>query len=248
MSLRRNIEFKACLMDLAAARRIAEGVATERVGVERQVDTYFCVARGKLKLREIEGRGAWLIGYERSREVDSRPSDYRLVEIPDPRGLRETLADALGVRGVVSKVREIFLHRNVRIHLDQVEGQGDFLEFEAVLRVMLAPFGTDADLARTLRQTREEIQSTILTVADRISDEYRDGRAPFQRYAQYRSIMHDFLLEFGQLIDDWAERAEERMARWPAMTEEERYREGVEIFDQHRPKRKPSLPAPSDSR
>ena len=45
-----------------------------------------------------------------------------------------------------------------------------------------------------------------------------------------------------------AERAEERMARWPAMTEEERYREGVEIFDQHRPKRKPSLPPSSDSR
>ena len=126
--------------------------------------------------------------------------------------------------------------------------KGPLLEFEAVLRVMLAPFGTDEDLARTLRQTREDIQATILTVADRISDEYRDGRAPFQRYAQYRSIMHDFLLEFGQLIDDWAERAEERMARWPAMTEEERYREGVEIFDRHRPKRKPSLPPSSDSR
>jgi DNA-binding PadR family transcriptional regulator len=126
--------------------------------------------------------------------------------------------------------------------------KGPLLEFEAVLRVMLAPFGTDEDLARTLRQTREEIQATILTVADRISDEYRDGRAPFQRYAQYRSIMHDFLLEFGQLIDDWAERAEERMARWPDMTAEERNREGVEIFDRHRPKRKPSLPPRSDSR
>ena len=126
--------------------------------------------------------------------------------------------------------------------------KGPLLEFEAVLRVMLAPFGTDADLARTLRQTREEIQSTILTVADRISDEYRDGRAPFQRYAQYRSIMHDFLLEFGQLIDDWAERAEERMTRWSEMSAEERHREGVEIFDKHRPKRKPSLPKPGDSR
>jgi PadR family transcriptional regulator, regulatory protein AphA len=126
--------------------------------------------------------------------------------------------------------------------------RGPLLEFEAVLRVMLAPFGTDEDLARTLRQTREDIQATILTVADRISDEYRDGRAPFQRYAQYRSIMHDFLLEFGQLIDDWAERAEERMKRWPSMTDEERHREAVEIFDRHRPKRKPSLPPSSDSR
>jgi PadR family transcriptional regulator AphA len=126
--------------------------------------------------------------------------------------------------------------------------KGPLLEFEAVLRVMLAPFGTDADLARTLRQTREDIQGSILKVADTISDEYRDGRAPFQRYAQYRSIMHDFLLEFGQLIDDWAERAEERMKHWPEMTAEARNREGVEIFDRQRPKRKPSLPRPPDSR
>lgn len=125
--------------------------------------------------------------------------------------------------------------------------KGPLLEFEAVLRVMLAPFGKDADLAATLRQTREDIQATILTVADRISDEYRDGRAPFQRYAQYRSIMHDFLLHYGQLIDDWAERAEQRLARWPEMTEEERHAEGVEIFDRNRPRRKPRLPTDRDS-
>jgi DNA-binding PadR family transcriptional regulator len=130
-------------------------------------------------------------------------------------------------------------------------GKGPLLEFEAVLRVMLAPFGTDADLAQTLRQVRDDVQGTILTVADRISDEYVGGTAPFQRYAQYRSIMHDFLLSFGQLIDDWAERAEERMKRWPDMTEEERRAEGVRIFDANRPKKKPPrppLPEPGDSR
>jgi DNA-binding PadR family transcriptional regulator len=130
-------------------------------------------------------------------------------------------------------------------------GKGPLLEFEAVLRVMLAPFGTDADLAQTLRQVRGDIQATILSVAGRISDEYAGGTAPFQRYAQYRSIMHDFLLSFGQLIDDWAERAEERMRRWPEMTEDERRAEGVNIFDSMRPKQKlpkPPLPPSSDSR
>jgi len=125
--------------------------------------------------------------------------------------------------------------------------KGPLLEFEAVLRAMLAPFGTDADLAATLRQTREDIQATLLSVATRISDEYRDGRAPFQRYAQYRSIMHDFLLNFGQLVDDWAERNLERIARWPQMTEEERREEGVRIFDSMRPKEKSRLPPPGDS-
>lgn len=125
--------------------------------------------------------------------------------------------------------------------------RGPLLEFEAVLRAMLAPFGTDNDLAATLRQTRAEIQANLLSVAMRISDEYRDGRAPFQRYAQYRSIMHDFLLNFGQLVDDWAERALDRLERWPAMTEAERREEGVRIFDSLRPREKSRLPPQDDS-
>ncbi|HWA43989.1 MAG TPA: PadR family transcriptional regulator [Hypericibacter adhaerens] len=124
--------------------------------------------------------------------------------------------------------------------------KGPLLEFEAVLRVMLAPFGSDDDLRRTLQQVRQDIQASILSLAPRISDEYAQGRAPFQRYAQYRSIMHDFLLSFGQLVDDWAERAQERMARWPAMTPQERYEEGVRIFDTMRPRAKPPLPPNPD--
>ncbi len=126
-------------------------------------------------------------------------------------------------------------------------GRGPLLEFEAMLRIIFAPFGSDADLAATLKQVRADIQASILTVGPRISDEYRDGRAPFQRYAQYRSIMHDFLISFGQLVDDWAERAEERMKRWPEMDADERREEGVGIFDGMRPREKPSLPPGSDS-
>jgi DNA-binding PadR family transcriptional regulator len=117
-------------------------------------------------------------------------------------------------------------------------GKGPLLEFEAVLRVLLSPFGRDEDLASTLKQVREDIQASILTVATRISDEYAAGVAPFQRYAQYRSIMHDFLLSFGQLIDDWAERSLERIEQWPEQTPEERQAIGVEIFDRNRPKKK----------
>jgi DNA-binding PadR family transcriptional regulator len=122
--------------------------------------------------------------------------------------------------------------------LAQPASKGVQLEFEAILRVMFAPFGRDEDLEATIRRAREEINATLLAVAPRISDEYRDGRAPFQRYAQYRSIMHDFLLSFGQLIEDWSERSLQRIERWPQMSEEERYEEGVRIFDKNRPKKK----------
>lgn len=117
--------------------------------------------------------------------------------------------------------------------------KGPLLEFEAVLRVLLSPFGRDEALASTLRQVREDIKGSILDLAPRISDEYAAGVAPFQRYAQYRSIMHDFLLHFGILIDDWAERSLERMKGWPDMTEDERRAEAVAIFDRNRPKKKP---------
>jgi DNA-binding PadR family transcriptional regulator len=134
----------------------------------------------------------------------------------------------------------------LRRWLAQPASKGPMLEFEAVLRVMLSPFGRDEDLVATLRQARDEIDH-LLQVADRISDEYRDGRAPFQRFAQYRSIMHDFLLHYGQLIEDWAERSLARIAAWPEKTPAERQAEGVRIFDENRPRRRRSLPPPADS-
>ena len=129
----RNIEIKARLSDLAAARRTAEGLATERLGVQVQVDTYFHCPHGRLKLREIVGQRAELVYYERPDQPAPKGSDYQLVPVPDPAALTAALTAALGVRSVVRKRREIFLHHNVRIHLDEVDGLGVFLEFEAVL-------------------------------------------------------------------------------------------------------------------
>ena len=129
----RNIETKARLRDLPAARQIAAGLATQRLGVQEQVDTYFVCPHGRLKLRQIEHQPANLIWYERPDQTAAKPSDYQLVPVSNPETLKAALAAAWGIRGVVRKRREIFLHHNVRIHLDEVEGLGPFLEFEAVL-------------------------------------------------------------------------------------------------------------------
>lgn len=126
----------------------------------------------------------------------------------------------------------------LRLWLATPLSKGPLLEFEALLRVMLAPFGTDDDLRHTLEQAREDIGNTILRLAPKISDEYVAGVAPFQRYAQYRSIMHDFLLHFGMLIDDWADRSLEHMKDWPHRTDEERRAAGVAVFDRNRPRHK----------
>lgn len=133
ISALRNLELKARTTDLDAARKTATRLATKQLGRQHQVDTYFHCNRGRLKLRQIDGLSAELVWYARADRRGPKTSDYRLVPIANPETLKSALSAALGVRGVVEKRREVFLYYNVRIHLDEVVGLGEFVEFEAVL-------------------------------------------------------------------------------------------------------------------
>ena len=132
-SLRQNLERKVRYSDLSVAEELLRPIATRLEGVQVQTDTYFRVASGRLKLREIAGQQAVLIWYARPHEFGERLSQYYLVPISDPDALRAALTAGLGIRGVVRKRRTIRHYHNVRIHLDQVDGLGTFVEFEAVL-------------------------------------------------------------------------------------------------------------------
>jgi adenylate cyclase class 2 len=129
---RANIEIKARCADLAAARAVALRLATRHVGLDHQVDTYFATRAGRLKLRESSLSGGQLVPYLRPDERGPKRSDYRILPVDDPVGTRRLLAELLGVECVVDKEREIVLHENVRIHLDRVQGLGEFIELEAV--------------------------------------------------------------------------------------------------------------------
>lgn len=129
---RANVEIKARVADLAGVRARAEPLATARLGVDRQVDTYFRTAAGRLKLRESSLSGGQLVPYLRPDEAGPKRSDYAVVPVAEPARVRELLAAVLGVHRVVRKTREILLVENVRVHLDEVEGLGAFVELEAV--------------------------------------------------------------------------------------------------------------------
>src|SRR5262249_27966489 len=132
-SMNRNMELKARCADLEAARRKAQVAGAEPRGLLLQTDTYFRCTAGRLKLREIEGEGAELIGYHRTDEACRRLCPYARVPISDPAAMKQLLVDSLGLRGVLKKRRELWMWRHVRIHLDDVHGLGTFLELEAVL-------------------------------------------------------------------------------------------------------------------
>jgi adenylate cyclase, class 2 len=133
---RENIELKAADADPAATERACRSLAAEDHGVLEQRDTYFGVSHGRLKLREDLARGsAELIFYLRPEESGLRSSRYWRAASADPAALGGLLEAAHGVVGVVTKRRRLFVYRNVRIHLDEVEGLGSFIELESVLAV-----------------------------------------------------------------------------------------------------------------
>ncbi len=136
-----NIEIKARARDFNDIRTRAAALTDTPVQVIAQEDTFFSVPQGRLKLRVRNPDPAQLIYYERPDQDGPKRSDYQIFETGDPDHLKLTLGRALGVRGVVRKTRYLYLVGQTRVHVDDVEGLGQFMELEVVLR----PGQPDAD-------------------------------------------------------------------------------------------------------
>jgi adenylate cyclase class IV len=133
--MKRNVEIKAKVAGLAAVRQVVEGLADSGPMEIEQEDTFFASPRGWLKLRRFVGCSqAELIYYERPESSGPKESRYIVHPTADPDGLGEVLAAALDIRGAVRKRRTVYLVGQTRVHLDQVEGLGEFVELEVVLQ------------------------------------------------------------------------------------------------------------------
>jgi adenylate cyclase class IV len=126
----RNLEFKARVDDLRKVDRKARELGAELWGDLRQTDTYFHVPTGHLKLRETPSFPGELIYYARDEDAAHRPSDYQITHASDVAALYAVLSAALGVLAVVRKRRTLLLLDSTRLHLDNVERLGSFLEIE----------------------------------------------------------------------------------------------------------------------
>jgi adenylate cyclase class 2 len=131
---RRNIELKARDPDPVLSLEACRALEAEDMGAIWQRDSYFDVPFGGLKLREEHPGRPHLIQFERASEPQQRESRYRIIEVTDPQTLLAALTAAVGLAVVVTKRRRLFLWQDVRIHLDDVEHLGTFIELEAVAR------------------------------------------------------------------------------------------------------------------
>lgn len=128
-----NVEYKAELRDLDLARSICRALKASPIIIMDQVDTYFRIPSGRLKKRECTGEPTEYIFYDRPDRT--RPKLSHFVIYSEPQALERFGVRPLPVWVVVRKRRELFMHGQVRIHLDTVEGLGRFIEFEALVSV-----------------------------------------------------------------------------------------------------------------
>jgi len=160
-----NFEFKALLHDPGQARAILKRQRARFLGTDRQVDTYFPVSKGRLKIREGRIENA-LIFYRRTNSARARRSTVEMVLLQRRNSVRAILSSALGVLAVVDKRREIYFVGNVKIHLDQVRGLGTFLEVEAMTRT--------GDIRKVRAQAVKFQKLFAISPADIVPQSYSD--------------------------------------------------------------------------
>jgi predicted adenylyl cyclase CyaB len=167
VTLARNIEIKVRIPSIDALLPHARALAQHDVELITQDDAFFRVPHGRLKLRTFADGSAELIHYQRADTAQAKLSDYRRVPVPDAAALREALERAIGAIGRVRKQRWLLRVGQTRIHLDRVDGLGDFVEFEVVLR----DEQSEADGVRIADRLMQELG---LAHAERIAGAYLD--------------------------------------------------------------------------
>lgn len=146
-----NVEIKAELRDPALARSVCAALGARHIQTMDQTDTYYRVSQGRLKKRETAGEEPEWIYYERADAAAARVSRFTIYN-PEQAAQRFGATEP-PVWRVVRKRRELWMLGNVRIHLDEVEGLGWFIEFEA----LVTPGADEGECQRRVQELRREL-------------------------------------------------------------------------------------------
>jgi predicted adenylyl cyclase CyaB len=151
--MKRNVEIKARARDLEDLAERAKAIADGSPTVIYQEDTFFHSQKGRLKLRKFSDTNGELIFYERPNSVEPTECRYSLSTTSTPDKLKDILSQALGVRGTVKKQRTLYMAGQTRIHIDDVDEIGRFVELEVVLE----PDQSETDGIQIAHELMEEL-------------------------------------------------------------------------------------------
>jgi len=175
----RNVEIKARAAHFERQARLAQALADAPPESLSQEDVFFRCPSGRLKLRTFDNGRGELISYHRPDSTGPAECRYTVVPVDRPDLMRAALTEALGVWQVVRKTRAVCLAGQTRIHLDQVQGLGPFIELEVVLRPDQTP-EQGAAIARKLME-RLDIQDGDLVAsayADLLAEDTSEDAPP----------------------------------------------------------------------
>ena len=129
----RNIEIKARINSIEALELVVAALANSGPTQAHQEDTFFHCPEGRIKVRAFSDTNGALIFYRRADRCGPKESYYSVAPTSQPGKLCAVLAEAYGQVGWVVKSRTLYMVGRTRIHLDRVEGLGDFVELEVEL-------------------------------------------------------------------------------------------------------------------
>ncbi len=149
------VELKAKVKSLKPFGEKLRSLGAEYVGTFRQIDTYFEVPQGRLKIRETEGKDEeLLVYYERPDVQDIKQSQVFISDLPKSRFMKQFLKNVLRTKTIVDKQRTIYRFRGTQIHLDKVQGLGTYVEFEK-------PAENTAEDTKKAREDLENLMQTL---------------------------------------------------------------------------------------
>ncbi|XP_035661979.1 uncharacterized protein LOC118406192 [Branchiostoma floridae] len=170
-----NIEIKARVHDVTSLHKLASELSQSQGSQLVQEDTFFCVPRGRLKLRHLKGCPSELISYDRPDQQGPKESVFFIAKVQNPEEIKVTLGHALGIRGIVRKLRTLYLVGQTRIHVDNVENLGHYMELE----VMMQP-GQSADEGEQI--ANELMEKLGVKSCDLIDTAYIDMLEPTNQH------------------------------------------------------------------
>lgn len=162
-----NIEFKAKTASIDLLEKKLLELDPEFIGEDHQVDTYFNVSKGRLKLREGNIENA-LIYYERKNTQGAKQSDVLLYQHKPDKALKDILIQLHGIKVIVDKKRRIYFIDNVKFHFDWLNTLGTFIEVEAIDK------NGDKDIDQLREQCKKYAALFNIQREDYIGDSYSD--------------------------------------------------------------------------
>ncbi|KAK7099111.1 uncharacterized protein [Littorina saxatilis] len=159
-----NVEIKARVTNMAELTKRAKELSGTEGELLQQEDTFFFCQNGRLKLRIVQGGQSELIFYNRPDQAGPKLSEFHKTSITDSENLKKALSLALGVRGEVRKTRYLYMVGQTRVHVDQVDNLGNFMELEVNLENGQSPEEGQA-IANDLMQKLGVKEQDLLTCA-----------------------------------------------------------------------------------